>query len=226
MNFTDPQVAEYSESFTLEESETLKELVRKSEQDLEYTDMLCGRQLGVILRLLIRITGAKRVLEIGTFTGYSAISMAEVLPDDGELVTLEMNERYQRISKPFFSRPPFKNKIRQILGNALETIITLVEPFDLVFLDADKVNYPAYYELSKPRLKQNGLMVIDNVLWNGEVIRPKGEKARAIHRLNRMIRNDVEVEQVMIPLRDGVTILQKREKPKKAEEDSSSKIES
>jgi caffeoyl-CoA O-methyltransferase len=173
---------------------------------------------------LIRSTGAKRVLEIGTFTGYSAISMAEVLPEDGELITLEMNERYQRISSPFFNRPEFKNKIRQIMGNALETIITLDEPFDLVFMDADKLNYPAYYELSKPRLKPNGLMVIDNVLWNGEVIRPESEKVRAIHRLNRMIRNDDEVEQVMIPLRDGVTILQKKETPKKEDQDSAPKL--
>jgi caffeoyl-CoA O-methyltransferase len=91
-------------------------------------------------------------------------------------------------------------------------------------MDADKLNYPAYYELSKPRLKPNGLMVIDNVLWNGEVIRPESEKVRAIHRLNRMIRNDDEVEQVMIPLRDGVTILQKKETPKKEDQDSAPKL--
>lgn len=204
------EIVEYTESFTSGESDILKELVKVSEENLEYTDMLSGRQVGRLLKFLVQISGAKRILEVGTFSGYSAISMAEVLPDDGTLITLEMNEKYQKISRPFFEREPFKKKIKQKMGNALEVIPTLSGKFDLIFLDADKISYPTYYEMLKPRLKSGGLFVIDNVLWGGEVLRPETEKSRAIHRLNKMIRDDKEVDQVMLPLRDGVTVVRKK----------------
>lgn len=203
------EIAEYAESFTSEESKTLKELVRISEKELEYTDMLSGPQVGMLLKMLVQISASKRILEIGTFTGYSAISMAGALPEDGMLITLEMNERYRDISKPFFDREPYRQKIKQNIGNALELIPTISGTFDLIFLDADKVSYPSYYEMLKPKLKSGGLLVVDNVLWGGEVLHPDNEKSRAIHKLNKMIRSDREVEQVMIPLRDGVTIVRK-----------------
>ena len=210
MNLTNREIEEYTESFTSEESKILKELVRKSERELEYTDMLSGRQVGQLLQILIRIAGVKRILEIGTFTGYSAISMADALPEDGSLITLEMNEKYRQVSKPFFNQAPYKKKIQQRMGNALEVIPTISGSFDFIFLDADKISYPTYYEMLKPRLKPGGLFVIDNVLWGGEVLRPADEKTRAIHKLNKMIRDDKEVDQVMIPLRDGITIVRKR----------------
>lgn len=209
MELINSEIEEYTESFTSDESDILKELVKASEENLEYTDMLSGRQVGRLLKFLVQISGAKRILEIGTFSGYSAISMAEVLPDDGTLITLEMNEKYRKISKPFFEREPFNKKIKQRMGNALELIPTLSGEFDLIFLDADKISYPTYYEMLKPRLKSGGLFVIDNVLWGGEVLRPKTEKSRAIHKLNKMVRDDKDVEQVMIPLRDGVSVVRK-----------------
>lgn len=210
MELINREIAEYTESFTSGESQTLKELVRESEKELEYTDMLSGPQIGMLLNMLVRVSGTKRILEIGTFTGYSAIWMADALPDDGTLITLEMNERYRDISKPFFEREPYQTKIRQKMGNALEVIPSISGSFGLIFLDADKISYPTYYEMLKPKLKTGGLFVIDNVLWDGKVLRPSDEKSRAIHRLSKMIRDDEEVEQVMIPLRDGITIIRKK----------------
>lgn len=210
MELINKEIAEYTESFTSEESKVLKELVRASERELEYTDMLSGPQVGMLLKMLVQISGTKRILEIGTFTGYSAIWMADALPEDGTLITLEMNERYRDISKPFFEREEYQKKIKQKMGNALEVIPTLSGTFDLIFLDADKLSYPTYYEILKPKLKSGGIFVIDNVLWGGDVLRPSSEKSRAIHKLNKKIRDDNDVEQVMIPLRDGITIVRKR----------------
>ena len=207
MEITNKQIAEYTESFTSEEPEIIKELVRASDKDLQYIDMLSGRQIGMLLKLLVSISGAKRILEVGTFTGYSAIMMASALPDDGELITCEMNEMYRKISSPFFAREPYKKKIKQKLGNALEIIPKLNGTFDLIFLDADKVNYPKYYRLAKEKINQGGLVVVDNVLWSGEVLEQKSQKAVAIHQMNEIIRDDDEVEQLMLPLRDGVTIV-------------------
>lgn len=209
MELINREIAEYTESFTSQESKTLKELVRVSERELDYTDMLSGPQVGMLLKILVQISGAKRILEIGTFTGYSAIWMADALPEDGTLITLEMNERYRDISKSFFEREPYQKKIKQKMGNALEVIPTLSGRFDLIFLDADKISYPTYYEMLKPKLSPGELFVIDNVLWEGAVLRPTDEKSRAIHKLNKMIRDDEEVDQVMIPVRDGITIVRK-----------------
>lgn len=207
MEITNKQIAEYTESFTSEEPEIIKELVRASEKDLQYIDMLSGRQIGMLLKLLVSISGAKRILEVGTFTGYSAIMMASALPDDGELITCEMNEMYRKISSPFFAREPYKKKIKQRLGNALEIIPELDGEFDLIFLDADKINYPKYYQLVKEKIKPGGVIVVDNVLWGGEVLEQKSQKAVAIHQMNEIIRDDEDVEQLMLSLRDGVTIV-------------------
>lgn len=210
MELINREIAEYTESYSSEESKTLKELIRASEEDLKYTDMLSGPQVGALLKMLVQISEAKQILEIGTFTGYSAIWMADALPDDGTLITLEMNERYRDISKSFFEREPYQTKITQIMGNALEIIPTLSDPFDLIFLDADKISYPTYYEMLIPKLKSGGLFVIDNVLWDGKVLHPTDDKTKAIHRLSKKIRDDDEVEQVMLPLRDGITIVRKK----------------
>lgn len=210
MELINREIAEYTESFTSEESTILKELVRASERELEYTDMLSGPQVGMLLQMLVQISGAKRILEVGTFTGYSAIWMADALPEDGALITLEMNERYRNISKPFFEQDEYHKKIKQKMGNALEVIPTISGIFNLIFLDADKISYPTYYEMLKPKLKSGGIFVIDNVLWGGGVLRPSDEKSRAIHKLNKMIRDDTEVNQVMIPVRDGITIVRKK----------------
>lgn len=206
MNNLDKELNQYCTRHTIEESDILKELVEKTESELQYSDMICGPQVGELLKLLIRISGSKRVLEIGTFTGYSALMMADALPVGGELITLELNECYQNISEQFFSRDPYCKIIKQVMGDAVETIDSLTGKFDLIFVDADKALYPEYYQKSKPKLKEGGIIIVDNVLWNGEVLHPDDPKSAAIDRLNEMIQSDPDMQNVMLPVRDGVMI--------------------
>ncbi|HKK45555.1 MAG TPA: class I SAM-dependent methyltransferase [Balneolaceae bacterium] len=203
-------VEEYALAHTTEDSPLIQELIKTSEQKLQYTDMLSGRLVGRLLAVMIKISGAKRVLEVGTFTGYSALTMAEALPKDGALFTCEYNERYEAIARSFFERSKLTDKIHLVMGPALETIPSIEGVFDFVFLDADKNNYPNYYELILPRLKRGGLMVIDNVLWGGDVLDPKDDKAKSIVQLNEQIAGDPAVEQVMLTVRDGVTVVRKK----------------
>lgn len=206
MNFLDNKIKDYIIRHTSQEPDVLKELVHRSEEKLEYTDMISGKQVGRLLNLLVRLGRCKRILEIGTFTGYSAIWMADGLPEDGELITLEMNEKYKEISEEFFSRKPYKDKIRQIMGPALETMDTIPGEFDLVYIDADKHQYPEYFLKIKPMLRNGGIMVVDNVLWGGEVLDPGDPKSESVDRLNRMIQEDEDFDNMMLPIRDGVTI--------------------
>lgn len=210
MNFIKAEIEDYAAEATTPESEVVQELVAVSNENLEYVDMISGKVVGRLLAMLIKISGAKRVLEIGTFSGYSALSMAEALPEDGELITCEYNERYEHLARSFFRKSEHGHKITLRMGKALETIERLDGIFDFIFLDADKVNYPAYFNKLLPRLKENGLMAIDNVLWSGKVLHPDDEKAEAIAELNRMIRKEEQVEQVMLTVRDGLTLVRKR----------------
>ena len=203
-------IERYAKNHTTDHSELIKELIGVSDENLEHIDMLSGRLVGRLLSLLIKISGAGRVLEVGTFTGFSALTMAEALPEDGELFTCEYNERYEGIARTFFDKSKAGPKITLMMGKALETIPTISGSFDFVFLDADKINYPKYYEMILPRLEQGGIMVVDNVFWSGEVLDSESDKGRAIDELNRMIRDDDSVEQVMLPVRDGVTVLRKK----------------
>jgi len=209
MDIISSEIEKYAERATGRESELVQELVEVSKENLEYVDMISGRVVGRLLAMLIKISGAKRVLEIGTFSGYSALSMAEALPEDGELITCEYNERYEKLARSFFSKSKHGHKITLKMGLALDTIEELDGSFDIVYLDADKVNYPGYYEKLLPMLKDNGLIVIDNVLWSGAVLKPDDEKAKAIDELNEMIRKDERVEQVMLTVRDGLTLARK-----------------
>jgi caffeoyl-CoA O-methyltransferase len=206
MIFLDDKIEDYIARHTSDEPGILKELVQRSEETLEHTDMISGKQVGRLLNLLVRLGRCKRILEIGTFTGYSAIWMADALPEDGELITLDMNEKYKEISDGFFNREPYKDKIRQIIGPALETIDSIPGEFDLVYIDADKHQYPDYFLKIKPRLKTGGILVVDNVLWGGEVLDPADPKSVSVDRLNRMIQEDEDFENMMLPIRDGITI--------------------
>lgn len=203
-------VEKYSLEHTTEDSELIQELIAVSEKNLEFTDMLSGRLVGRLLAILIEVSGARRVLEIGTFTGYSALTMAEALPEDAELFTCEYNERYEDIARSFFERSEAGSKITLLMGKALDTIPTIKGNFDFIFLDADKINYPEYYRMVLPRLTRNGLLVVDNVLWGGDAVVGKGEKGKAIDELNTMIDEDDSVEQVMLTVRDGISIVRKK----------------
>lgn len=195
---------------TTAESEQIKELVASSDQELEFIDMLSGNLVGQMLKMLIKLSGAKRVLEIGTFTGYSALMMAEALPSEGQMITIEMNLRYQELAEKHFERFDVENKIRLLKGNAQELMDELEGEFDLVFLDADKISYPLYFEKSIAKLKSGGMLIVDNVLWNGTVLHPDDEKAAALDQFNKMVADDLRVEQVLLPVRDGLSLIRKK----------------
>ncbi len=210
MKFISQEINNYCQKFTTEESDIAKEIQENTAKDLEYSNMLSGKTVGQLLALLIRTSGAKKALEVGTFTGYSALRIAEALPDDGTLITCEYNERYIKMAQSAFDKSEHGYKITIKPGKALETLQSLNETFDFIFLDADKVNYPEYYKVLLPKLNNNGLLIVDNVLWSGEVLKPNNEQAEAIHQLNEMIAKDSRVEQVMLPVRDGITIVRKK----------------
>lgn len=172
--------------------------------------MQVGRVEGIFLRMLVAVSGAKRILELGTFTGYSALMMASALPDDGILYTLDNNEEHLNVARRYFSMVDYGKKIRPVLGNALDSLRELEGPFDLVFIDADKENYRSYYEMAMERLQNGGLIVIDNALRGGSVIHPCDERAMATDKLNRIVAKDERVENVLLTVRDGIMIARKK----------------
>ena len=169
--------------------------------------MICGQIEGTLLQMLAVSVGARRILEVGMFTGYSALMMAAALPDEGELITCDIDPDAIALARSFFARSPDGSKIDIREGPALDTLNTLEGPFDLVFIDADKENYIGYYEAALPMLAPNGVIVVDNVLWMGRVLDPQDDSDRAIVAFNEHVRRDERVWNVMLPLRDGVTLI-------------------
>ncbi|HKJ34548.1 MAG TPA: class I SAM-dependent methyltransferase [Balneolales bacterium] len=209
MELVNKDIEQYAYDHTTQESELLKNVVKATNERLEYSQMLSGRVEGRLLQMLIRLSHAKKILEIGMFTGYSALSMAEALPDDGRIITCDTNDRYRKIAEEFFTKSPHGGKITIKMGPALETIPKLHEVFDLVFMDADKGNYPEYYELIMPKLKVGGILIVDNALWSGTVLQPTDHKAKAIDQLNKKIAKDARVQNILLTVRDGIHIVQK-----------------
>lgn len=209
MKLIHPQIEQYAQMHTVEEPDLIRELLAFAADDLEHVDMISGPVIGQFLSMLVKISGAQKVLEVGTFIGYSALYMARSLPEDGQLITCEYNERYEAIAKRFFKKSSDSHKIRLVMGEALETIAIFNKMFDFVFLDADKINYPRYYDLLIPKINPGGLLLVDNVFWQGTVLDSSDEKARAIDTLNTAIHKDERVEQVMLTVRDGLTLVRK-----------------
>ncbi len=203
---------DYCAAHTSPPSALLAELETWTRRERNDAQMLTGHVEGALLAWLVRLTGARRVLEIGTFTGYSALAMAEALPADGELVTCDNNAARADIAQSFFNRSPHGKKIQLRHGPALETLAAMpaAETFDLAFLDADKENYSNYYEVILPRLKPGGLLVADNVLWSGRVLKPESPADRAIVAFNERVRADARVEKLMLPVRDGILLVRKK----------------
>jgi predicted O-methyltransferase YrrM len=172
--------------------------------------MMVGPLEGALLRLLVRITGAKTVLEIGMFTGYSALAWAEALPDDGKLITCDVNPETTEMAKRYFAASPHGRKIEVRLGPALDTLGALKGPFDICFIDADKTGYDAYYERCIELTRKGGLIVLDNMMQSGKVLDPVDERVRAIDALNKRISEDPRVENVLLPVRDGIMLAYKR----------------
>ncbi len=206
------KIEEYCLRHTSARDKLLRELEKYTHRHCADSQMLIGPHEGALLAMLVRLTGARRILEIGTFTGYSALCMAEALPEDGELTTCEIKPERADIARSFFARSPHGNKIKIRLGPALETLagLPVLTGFDFVFIDADKENYVNYYQAVLPRLRPGGVIVADNVLWSGRVLAPKKKTDRAVVAFNKHVRRDPRVECVMLPVRDGVSLIRKR----------------
>jgi len=207
----DEQVERYAEEHTTPLGELFERLAEETRAKTSAPQMMVGRIEGQFLATLVRLTGARRILELGTFTGYSSISMASALPADGRIITCDVDPEATAIARRYMDESGYGDKIETRLGPALETIETLEGPFDLVFIDADKPNYRAYYEAALPLLAEDGLIIADNVLWSGRVVEEGGdESTRAIKEFNEHVGNDSRVVSVMLTVRDGMTLVQKR----------------
>lgn len=187
-----------------------KELAAETAQ-LPESIMQISPHQGKLMQLLINLTGARRIIEIGVFTGYSSLAMAMSLPDDGELIACDVSEKWTDIARRYWQKAGVDHKIKLYLQPALQTIETLNGSFDLAFIDADKTNYTKYYESLLPMIKQNGLLLFDNVLWGGRVIESEdtSNDTAAIRALNTNLINDERIELVMLPIGDGLTIARK-----------------
>ncbi len=209
MDFIDEKIEEYAYQHTSMEDDLLKRLEEETYEKLEIPHMTTGRVEAKFLKLLARLVGARRILEVGTFGGYSALSMAEALPEDGTLVTCDVDPIAIAFAKRYFSQSPHGKKITLLEGPALDSIKTLTGPFDMAFIDADKENYGNYYEAILPLIRPGGLIAVDNVLWSGRVLDPKDDSDKAIHEFNGRVVQDQRVESVLLTVRDGLNCIVK-----------------
>lgn len=204
------EIEEYAIAKSEDTEELLKELVAETHRRTTLPQMLTGPIEGRFLKLMVQSISAKRVLEIGMFTGYSALSMAEGLPNDGELFTCELDPEVIAIAKSYFDRSPHGKKIKVLQGEGLTSIKSLKGHFDLCFIDADKTNYVNYYEAVLPLMRTGGVILVDNVLWSGRVLKPSDADDRAIVELNERVALDERVDRVLLPIRDGIFFIRKR----------------
>lgn len=206
----DEEIQNYAEGFTSGESPLLEELREKTFAERGDKQMLSGFYQGRLLAMLSKMIRPRRVLEIGTFTGYSALCLAEGLTSDGKIITLDIVEETNKIAESFWARSGFDSKIEAHLGDAMQIIPTLEEVFDIVFIDADKSNYSNYFDSVFPKVRLGGLIIADNVLWSGKVLdEQKDESTQALHDYNTKIMTDERVSNILLTVRDGLMITRK-----------------
>jgi len=207
-----PEIEAYAQAHSMPESDVARALREETQRTMEYAQMLVGPLEGAFLKMMTQLVGATRVLEIGMFTGYSALCFAEAIPADGRVVTCEIDESSAALGRKHFVNSPHGRKIEIRLGPALETMRELSGPFDVIFIDADKVNYLNYYRRALDLLAPTGVILIDNVLWDGDVLKqpPPDEKTAAIQELNRTVAGDARVTAVLVTIRDGVLVIRKK----------------
>lgn len=213
MHFIPEELDNYVVAHSEDEPELLQELTRETFQKILQPRMLSGHYQGRVLSMISKIVNSKNILEIGTYTGYSALCLAEGMQSDGELHTIDINEELVDFQRKYFDKSSFGKQIIQHLGNALEIIPKLDKTFDLIFIDADKDNYPAYFEIIIDKLNPGGIILSDNVLWSGKVIEtlmPDDTSTKALLEYNTLLKEDKRVETVVLPIRDGLTISRKK----------------
>lgn len=199
----------YAQAHSMAESDLCRALREETRQRMEAPQMIVGPLEGAFLKMMAQLVQATSVLEIGMFTGYSALCFAEALPANGRVLTCEVDEEAAALARKYFSRSPIGKKIEIRMGPALDTMRHLTGPFDLIFIDADKLNYVNYYRRSLDLLSPQGVMLIDNVLWDGDVLKQPApdEKTAAIQELNRLVAADSRVTAVLVTIRDGVLVI-------------------
>jgi caffeoyl-CoA O-methyltransferase len=202
----------YAQAHSIPESDVCRALREETQRRMESPQMLVGPFEGAFLKMMTQLVQATRVLEIGMFTGYSAFCFAEALPTDGVVITCEIDEESAALARAYFTRSPVGKKIELRMGPALDTMGRLKGPFDLIFIDADKINYVNYYQRALDLLSPHGVILIDNVLWSGEVLKqpPPDEQTAAIQELNRMVSADSRVWALLVTIRDGVLVVRKK----------------
>ncbi len=210
MEFLPKEIEDYCRRHSQDELEIYRELTAETYESCQIPQMLSGPMVGAILQFFVRLTQARRVLEVGMFTGYSALKMAEALDRSGELLTCEIDPSHISIAKNYFQKVPWGKRITVLEGTALESLANLEPSFDLVFIDADKINYLNYYKRAVELIRSGGIIVLDNALWSGRVIMPEDDGSRTKAETNDFIQKDDRVWNVLLPIRDGLMVVQKK----------------
>jgi caffeoyl-CoA O-methyltransferase len=211
MEFIDPNLDKYVSFHTSSEEELLQKINRETHLEVLQPRMLSGHFQGRVLSMLSKMIKPNRILEIGTYTGYSAICLAEGLVEDGIIVTIDVNEELENRVRNYFNLSKYKNQITYFVDDAIKRIPNLNEYWDIVFIDADKMNYLNYYRLVFPKVRMGGYIIADNVLWSGKVIDPskQDKETNLLREYNDFVHNDPRVEEVLLPIRDGLMIARK-----------------
>lgn len=213
MDFLPKEIEEYALKNSDAELDVLKRLNRETHLKMTMPQMLSGHMQGLMLQMFSKMIRPKNILEIGTFTGYSAICLAQGLQEGGKLHTIDVNEEFKEIITRYIKEAGLQGKIQLHIGSAVNILPTLKEEFDLVFIDADKENYSTYYDLVFPKVKHGGFIIADNVLWSGKVLNSPMKmdvETKSLYEYSQKIQSDSQVENVLLPLRDGLMIARKK----------------
>ena len=209
MNFLPDNIDKYVVDHSQKEPDLLKQLNKETWQKVLNPRMLSGAFQGRVLSMISKLIQPKTILEIGTYTGYSALCLAEGLKKDGTLITIDINEELEELSNKYFDKSTYRSQIVPIVGNALDIIPSLNQKFDLVFIDADKSNYSNYFNLIIDKMNSGGVILSDNVLWSGKVVNEINSKdidTKALIEYNKLLNSDGRIETVLLPIRDGLSI--------------------
>ena len=214
MEFLDPKLAQYAEDHTSPETDILQQLNRDTYANVLIPRMLSGHLQGRVLSMFSKMLQPKNILEVGTYTGYSGLCLAEGLQEGGMLYTIDINEELEDMVRSYFDKAGISNQVDFRIGNAIEIIPTINKSFDLVFIDADKENYANYYDLVIDQMPSGGIIIADNVLWSGKVVDneqlQKDLETRELDKFNKKINDDPRVENVLMPVRDGLMVIRKK----------------